>query len=206
MELLASIADLIIEFKDYFQFSILFSLVALAKLAKNKNISMAIFFITFPYLLDVLWGVWRAIDYDSTASSFSLLNFNIPNVAYYLIYSLYDALIIGIVLYRIEVFSLLVKGQLKLKQLFLFNADPVVFGYQRHFNEFRIAFIFLVSIVVNLLTAAEYPVRWYINADIHYLYHLYPLLKVILNILLVYCVFRMVYPRKNKNIEGVIVK
>lgn len=161
--------------------------LAIAAIAnkKNSNILFVISLILAPKLLDIL--IINKI----------LLSGVVPSYSFYLLYSLYDALVLSLILYRVNVATLLLTLKLKLFDVIRIDNNCTSFDYARHVNEYKIIVIFIISILINLIVAAEYPVRWYVNNEMLYLYYLYSPLKFGLNIALAFWVLTM-KPSKQK--------
>ena len=116
----------------------------------------------------------------------------VPSYAVYLIYSLYDLVVILLLLYRENIVRLFLFVSLKLAKFADSNA-PIKqeFIYFRHVNEYKVIIIYVASIAINIIVSAEYPARWYINDQLLYCYYLYKPAKLLLNILLVYYMFNL---------------
>jgi len=132
-----------------------------------------------------------------------LLSGIVPNFSVYLIYSVYDALVLWLILYRADVIKFYLKAKIKVFSCLGFPIGSSSFTYARHVNEFKIIVIFAASILINIAVAAEYPFRWYISKDILYLYYLYAPLKFGLNIALVFWVINM-KPNSKRIPQGVM--
>ncbi len=152
---------------------------------KNNNIIFIISLILFPKVFDVLFLTKNILE-------------SYPSYAYFLIYSVYDFSIILLILYRENVMKLLYWIRLK---VFIFLGlsyrNKITFEYVRHVNEIKIIIIFAISVLISLVVAAEYPLRWYVSKDILYFYYLYTPLKLGLNVALVYWVWSL-RPLKQK--------
>jgi len=146
---------------------------------KDSNILFVISLILTPKLFDIL--ILNKI----------LLSGAVPNYSVFLLYSLYDALVLSLILYRANVMRLLLTLKLKLFDVFNINNNSASFNYARHVNEYKIIVIFIISIIINLIVAAEYPLRWHVSNEILYFYYLYSPLKFGLNIALFFWVLTM---------------
>lgn len=155
---------------------------------KDTNILFIVLVILIPSLLDILFVNKILLSGSLTGSSF------------FLFYSAYDALVLWLILYRETV----IRAFLTVK-VYVFNYldrdnTTAAFTYARHVNEYKIIVLFALSILINLVVAAEYPIRAHVNKDILYFYYLYAPLKFALNIALVCFVFTL-GSTKAKNIK-----
>jgi len=141
---------------------------------EDSNFLFVISMMLIPKLVDIL-----------VLNDFLLSDF-VPNYLFFLFYSVYDALVLWLILYRTKVIRLFLIIKIKVCHLLNINSDAETFTYVRHVNEYKITVIFAVSILINLIVAVEYPLRWYISDEILYFYYLYAPLKFGLNIALVY--------------------
>lgn len=147
---------------------------------KDANTLFIISVVLFPKLFDILF-----------LNDFLLLGV-IPNYSFYLFNSICDGLVLWLILYR----ELVVRWFLTLKikaDRYLNNSGEcsAVFSYARHINEFKIIALLAIGIFINLVVAAEYPVRWNINKDFLYFYYSYPTVKLVQNIAEVFLLFTL---------------
>ena len=156
--------------------------IAAIKAKNNSNVLFIISMLLFPRVVDII------------LLNKGFLSGKIPNFAFYLLYSIYDACVIGLIIYRTKVIEESLK--LKVKVAVFLNIKTkrtVSFTYARHVNEIKIIMILVLSILINLIVAAEYPYRWYIDKEQLLLYYSNSTLKIGLNIALVYWVFKLAY-------------
>jgi hypothetical protein len=146
---------------------------------KDSNILFVISLILIPKLFDIL--ILNKI----------LLSGLVPNCTVFLIYSIYDGIVLFLILDRLNIMRTILILKLKLFGFFNVHNKTLSFNYARHVNEYKIIVVFIISIIINILVAAEYPTRWYISNEILYFYYLYSPLKFGLNIALIYWVLTM---------------
>lgn len=92
--------------------------------------------------------------------------FSVQNWCFYLVYSGYDVLVIAFLIFR--------------KSIMQACGIP---GFARQKQEWLLIFVYAISIVINLCTSAEYPIRWWVNKDILLFYGNYKDAKAVLSIL-----------------------
>ena len=159
--------------------TLLLAFVAL-RYRKNDNKLFIVVVVLAPTLIDVLF-------LDGY-----LFSGKLPGYAVFLVYSIYDFCVILCLLYRENIVRAFIFLSLKLGQIMDSNApNEQTFIYARHVNEYKVIVLFVVSIFINLIVAAEYPARWYIDDQLLYFYYLYTPSKLLLNVLLVYFVFNL---------------
>ena len=154
---------------------------------KNANVLFIICMILFPRILDII------------LLNKKLLSGIVPNFSVYLFYCIYDAITILLILYRTDVIKKLFYLKVVLADYLNIKCNRTFgFIYARHIIEVKIIFLFIVSILINVIVSAEYPYRWYIDKEQLFLYYSYSTLKLLLNFLLIYWVFKLGYSSEKR--------
>lgn len=135
--------------------------------------------------------------------NFLLKNENISHIMFYFYHSLVEVIYIMVVFFRVKIILFLCEVIRYfidiISSIFFIEKHKnitVSLNYRRHIEEYKIIFIFILNIIVNLLMIIEYAVRYSGYEEALYVYYLYTPLKVILSIYGVVLLFKIGYQAK----------
>lgn len=168
-----------------------------AFVSKDRNVSCVVYCLLITSFFDSQWGLLTSTNKSELGYYFDMPEYY-QRAFFYIINSFFDGFVIFIILYRLSLVSFFVRAYLHIRRFFSLSVEAVPLVFYRHKDEYKIIIVFAISILVNLLTAIEYPIRWNGYEQALYFYYSYTTIKIILNIYLLYYVFRLVRQTQKK--------